>query len=105
VVKQDIAADTVMESGAAVKFTVSSNAKAQAAPQAAVKTFHFEVPQGGSAKQFSFMLADTFGNREIWRGPLEPGSKHDIALPDRVGPTARIRIFVDGILMEERPLQ
>ena len=105
VVKQDLAPDAVLEPGATAKFTISSNAKAAPAASASGKQFHFEVPQGGSAKQFSFVLVDSFGTRELWRGELEPGSKHDIPLPDKIGTSPRMRVFVDGILMEEKPLQ
>jgi len=69
------------------------------------KKFHFEVPQGGAEKDYSFVLVDAFGAREIWKGKLEPGSKHDFSLPGNASPSgARVRIFVNGILTEERPI-
>ena len=108
VTKQDVPPDTVLSAALTVHFTVSANAQGNAPAKAQTPekagTFHFEVPQSPSAKQFAFFLVDSFGNREIWRAQLEPGSKHDIPLPEQVGSSPKIRIFVDGILMEERAL-
>ena len=99
--------DTVLSTGFAIHFTIvggGSTAAGYPTPSR-INRFHFEVPQGQSAKEFTFILLDSFGNREIWKGKLAPGSKHDIPLPDTVGPSPRMRILVDGILTEERTLQ
>lgn len=112
VTQQEIAPDSPLVPRQTVKLTVSAGSGASApgapgippAPDSG-RAFRFDVPQGESAKQYSFILMDSFGSREIWKGSLEPGSKHDLVLPKTTGPDARIRIFVNGILAEERKLQ
>lgn len=108
VIQQELAPDSPLVPRQTIVLTVSagsvSGAPGTAAPDKDARTFRFDVPQGDSAKQFSFILVDSFGSREIWKGELEPGSKHDLVLPKTTGPSARIRIFVNGILSEERPL-
>ena len=104
--QQDIQADSVLQPGSTVKISFSSN-KSGAVPakqgqNAKSACFHFEVPQSDSPRKFAFVLVDSFGSREIWRGELQPGSKNDLPLPPKVGVPARVRIFVDGILTEER---
>lgn len=108
ITQQEIAPDSPLVPKQSVKLTVSagSTSGAPGIPSpGAGRAFRFDVPQGESAKQYSFILMDSFGSREIWKGNLEPGSKHDLVLPKTTGPDARIRIFVNGILTEERKLQ
>ena len=42
------------------------------------------------------------GEREVFNGLRSPGSKIDLAIPD--AGNSRARIFVNGILVEERDL-
>ena len=107
IAQQDRPADAVVTPHGTVKLTVSTNPSGAVAPGQSgnAATFHFEVPQGEASKQYSFVLVDSFGSREVLKGSLQPGSKHDIALPTKMGSSPRVRIFVDGILTEERPLQ
>lgn len=107
VAQQSVPADAPLSGGQEIQFTVSAGGGggAPAVHSAAGRTFRFEVPQGESAREFSFMLVDSFGSREIWRGELEPGTKHEIPLTGRIGPNARIRIYVSGVMAEERSLQ
>jgi hypothetical protein len=95
----------VLSTGFTVRFVVLG--EGESAPETPRKAtrFRFEVPQGQSAKEFTFVLVDGFGSREVWKGELEPGTKHAIPLPETVGASPRVRIFVDGILTEERTLQ
>lgn len=100
--------DSVLQPNTKIKFTVSSNKSGSISPATQTQKnplFYFEVPQGESAKLYSFVLIDSFGSREVWRGNLQPGTKHQFPLPARIGQNARIRIFVNGILTEERNTQ
>ncbi len=104
VLQQNLPADSPVSAETTVRFVVASR-KSGAAAGAQKARFHFEVPQGESGKQYSFVLLDSSSPREIWRGNPEPGSKLDIPIPAKTNPNARIRIFVNGILTEERSLQ
>jgi len=64
---------------------------------------YYEVPQGANDRDIRVSVIDETGEREIFRQSQAPGSKVDI----RVQPKghARARIFVNGVMVEERPLQ
>lgn len=107
VLNQEIAPDLPLDKSKSIKFVISSvraAAAGAAGEQATLPKFYYEVPQGEEAKQYLFVLVDSFGAREIWRGKLQPGIKHTIPLSTKTSPNARIRIFVNGILTEERSI-
>jgi beta-lactam-binding protein with PASTA domain len=64
---------------------------------------YYEVPQGASDRDIRVSVIDETGEREVFRQSQAPGSKVDI----RVQPKgrARARIFVNGVMVEERSLQ
>lgn len=106
VLQQEIAPDTPLQKGQTIKFTISSKTSSPSQTTATPsRKFYYEVPQGESAKQYIFVLVDASGSREIFRGYLEPGSKKNIPLPPTTTSSARVRIFVNGILTEERNVQ
>jgi beta-lactam-binding protein with PASTA domain len=73
------------------------------APAAVTRTFTYEVPQGGGDRQVRIMLLDESGEQEVFNGLKAPGSK--LTLPVAPQGRARVRIFMNGILVEERELQ
>ena len=93
--------DTVVSAGAKVALTVSSRAGASASE----KEFrvHYEVSQSGSQRHIRVVALGKSGDREIFNGLRDPGSKIDLSVP--YGGAEKIRIFVNGILVEERPVK
>lgn len=69
------------------------------------RQIRFEVPQSASTHDYRFLaLAPNF-EQEIFNRPLDPGTKHDIAVPDNVPENAKVQIYSDGFLIEVRILQ
>ncbi len=95
--------DTALQPDTKVAFTISGRAGKSDASQAAAKTFHYELAQGGSESMVRIVVVDKYGERELFNGVRKPGSKIDLPLQE--AGTARVRIFVNGILVEERDIQ
>jgi len=103
ILTQDPAPDTTLQPESSVTFTISSRpAKKGEAAQAAAKTFHYELAQGGSESLVRIVVIDKYGERELFNGLRKPGSKIDLPLAQ--SGSARVKIFVNGILVEERDL-
>ena len=102
VIDQSPIPDTVVSAGSPVTLTVS--ARSAAAGQSD-KEFHirYEVSQSGSQRHIRIVAVGKKGDREIFNGLREPGSEIDLMLP--YGGTDRVRIFVNGILVEEREVK
>ena len=92
--------DTVLNAGARVSFVISG--RVGKTPAAAAKTFRYELAQGGSDSLVRIVVVDKYGERELFNGLRKPGSK--IELPLQEGGDARAKIFLNGILVEERDL-
>jgi hypothetical protein len=73
-----------------------------ASPSAATKTFRSELSQGGSDSQVRIVIVDKYGERELFNGLRSPGSK--IEVPVQAAGGARVKIFLNGILVEEQDL-
>jgi serine/threonine-protein kinase len=96
------APDAQIKPDTKIAFTISGRqGKTDAAP-AATKTFHYELAQGGSESLVRIVVVDKYGERELFNGLRKPGSKID--LPLQQAGSARVKIFVNGILVEERDL-
>lgn len=102
VLQQSVLPDDAVQAGTSVKLVISRKTGEGAGPG---PKFHFEIPQGDSAKEFSFVVVDGPVTKEIWKGSPEPGSKLDLPLPPKLSPAARVRISVNGVLTEERQAQ
>ncbi|MDE2511725.1 MAG: PASTA domain-containing protein [Elusimicrobia bacterium] len=100
VLTQDPAPDAALSPDGSVSVTVSGHKGA--APSAATKTFHYELAQGGSDSQVRIVLVDKYGERELFNGLRKPGSK--IEVPVQTAGGARVKIYLNGILVEERDL-
>ena len=72
-------------------------------PAGAGKIFYYEVPQGDANRQIRFTLIDETGEHEIFKGERTPGSKLEIP----INPTgnARVRVFINNILVEQREVK
>lgn len=93
--------DTVLSEGAKVSFVISGR-KGPNAAAVAEKMFRYELSQGGSESLVRIVVVDKYGEREVFNGLRKPGSKVEIPLQETGG--ARVKIFLNGILVEERDL-
>jgi len=100
VLSQEPPPDSVVRADQRVRLTVSARSpQAHAMP---LRHLHYEVSQGNQESLVRIMLLDASGEREVFNGLRAPGSKIDMDLPQ--GSSTRVRIYVNGILVEERPL-
>ena len=100
VLHQEPAPDAdISESRQAVVY-VSGEGSMQAAIS---KMFYYEVPQGGGDRAMRLVLQDDAGENEIFKGSRAPGSKLEI--PVNPKGNARVRVFINGILVEEREVK
>ena len=102
ILTQTPAPDAALQADAPVAFTISGRVGKTEAAQAAAKTFHYELAQGGSESLVRIVVVDKYGQRELFNGLRKPGSKID--LPLQQPGSARAKIYVNGILVEERDL-
>jgi serine/threonine-protein kinase len=103
ILSQDPAPDTVVTAKSKMKLVVSGRADSGSGQPVTTKSLHYEVSQGSSDSQVRIVIVDPYGEREIFNEMRAPGSKIDLAIPE-TGKAARARIFVNGILIEEREL-
>ena len=100
VLTQTPAADTVLSDSVKVSLLVSG--RKGAAPAAEAKTFKYELPQSGSESQVRIVGVDKYGERELFNGLRKPGTKIEVPIQETGG--ARVKIYLNGILVEERDL-
>ena len=100
VMTQNPAPDAALTPDAAVSVVVSG--RKGAAPTAASKTFRYELSQGGADSQVRIVLADKNGERELFNGLRKAGSK--IEVPVAAAGGARVKIYLNGILVSEQDL-
>lgn len=100
VLTQTPAADTMLSPDAKVHLLVSG--RKGAAPTVAAKTFKYELPQSGSESQVRIVVIDKYGERELFNGVRKPGTKIEVPLQETGG--AHVKIYMNGILVEERDL-
>lgn len=102
VLTQSPAPDTVLQAGAKISVVVSGKKGRPGEEGPAAKTFHYELPVGGAESLVRIVVADKYGERELFNGLRKPGSKIDLPIQETGG--ARVKIFLNGILVEERDL-
>jgi beta-lactam-binding protein with PASTA domain len=100
VLTQTLAPDAALSPDASIGVTVSGHKGA--ATTSASKTFHYELSQGGSDSQVRIVMTDKYGERELFNGLRKSGSKIDVPVQTAGG--ARVKIYLNGILVEERDL-
>lgn len=99
VIRQDIPPDTEITRGQKVVVWVAdySDDKTETG-----KRFYYEIPQGSGDRLVKLTMVDDNGEKEIFNGTKSPGTKIDI--PINPEGKAKIRIFINNILVEERDL-
>ncbi|MFA6093384.1 MAG: PASTA domain-containing protein [Elusimicrobiota bacterium] len=98
VLEQQPAADAVLQENARITLTISGRAGGREA--ASSGGFVYKVPQGSSESLVRIVCVDQHGERELFNGLRAPGSRVELALPS--GGRSRVKIFLNGILVEER---
>lgn len=101
ILAQDPAADAVVDDETKVKLTISAR-PTDAKDKASMTELQYQVPQGSADALVRILLTDTHGERELFNGLRAPGTKIDLSVPQ--AGRARVRIFLNGILVEERDL-
>ncbi len=102
ILDQAPAPDTVVSADSRITLTVSSRKGSSAGAEKEFRV-HYEVSQSGSQRHIRVVALAKGGDREIFNGLRDPGSKIDLSVP--YGGAEKIRIFVNGILVEERPVK
>ena len=102
VLSQTPAPDTVLTGKEKLSVVVSGKKGKTGEGAVATKTFHYELPVGGGESLVRIVLADKYGERELFNGLRRAGSKIDLPIQETGG--ARVKIFLNGILVEERDL-
>jgi len=100
VLMQSPTADSPIRLGDALTLVVNQSSGAATEQGSLV---HYEVPQGSSDRDVRIVVIDETGEREVYRKAQAPGSKIDIHVQPKGH--ARARIFVNGVMAEEQPLQ
>lgn len=99
VLMQNPVPDAVLAADAPISVTVSGR---KSAVQTVAQTFRYELAQGGSDSQVRIVVVDKYGERELFNGLRKPGSKIEVPVQSLDG--ARVKIYLNGILVEERDL-
>ncbi|MFA6584532.1 MAG: PASTA domain-containing protein [Elusimicrobiaceae bacterium] len=102
VIGQEPAPDTLVQNGQSVNLTVSSKSGAAKPETANTHHIRYGIAAGGEQKKIKISLTDAGGEREVFNGFRMPGSEIDLTVP-RNGP-AMVRIFVNGILVDQREM-
>jgi len=101
ILAQEPAPDAVLTPSQKIKLTISGRSKTSATGPS--KSIRYEVSQGSADSTVRIVVVDQYGERELFNGVRPPGSKIDLQVPD-TGVGARMKIFLNGILVEERDL-
>ena len=101
IIAQDPPPDTTISPDTRVIITISGRKDAGDAA-GKVHHIHYEMSQGSSQSRLRIVIIDKSGEREIFNGLRAPGSKIDLTAP--YGGPAKVRIFVNGILVDEREM-
>ena len=102
ILSQEPAPDASLSAISEVSVVISGKVGKLGEAGPAVTNFHYELPQGGSESLVRIVVSDKYGERELFNGLRRPGSKVDLPLQETGG--AHVRIFLNGILVDERDM-
>ncbi|HVC08815.1 MAG TPA: PASTA domain-containing protein [Elusimicrobiota bacterium] len=96
--------DTVLQSGATVSFVISG--RLGSAPLSrGMRMFSYRIPKGGAAESLlRVVVQDKYGEREVFNGLRRAGQRVAVPIEEPAGVTVHVKIFLNGILVEERDL-
>jgi len=101
IIEQKPDPDAVVSADSRINLTVSSR-KGTSGDEREFRV-HYEVSQSGAQRHIRVVALGKQGEREIFNGLRDPGSKIDLSIP--YAGADKVRIFVNGILVEERPVK
>ena len=101
ILAQDPAHDAVVDEETKVKITISARPW-DSKEKASMTSLQYQVQQGSQDSLERILLTDQHGERELFNGLRAPGTKIDLAVPQ--AGRARAKIYLNGILVEERDL-
>lgn len=93
--------DTVVSQSSQIKITVS--ARGSDSSHNDDFQIKYQVSQSGSQRHIRIVAVSKTAERELFNGLRDPGSKVEISIP--YGLADKVRIFVNGILVEERQIK
>ncbi len=102
ILSQEPAPDASLVAKAQVSVVISGREVKPGENGLAATHFHYELPPGGSESLVRIAVSDKYGERELFNGLRRPGAKIDIPVQESGG--AHVRIFLNGILVDERDL-
>ena len=102
VLSQEPAPDAPLAAKAQVSVVISGREGKPGENGPAATHFHYELPPGGSESLVRIAVSDKYGEHELFNGLRRPGAKIDIPVQESGG--AHVRIFLNGILVDERDL-
>ncbi|MFH1259178.1 MAG: PASTA domain-containing protein [Elusimicrobiota bacterium] len=100
IVSQTPAPNTTVDRNTKIIVTVAGSTLS---PETKVKDFYYEVSQGSVEKEIKIILSDKNGERTVYQSLAAPGSKLNLKLA--YTSPAKMKIFVNAILMEEKELE
>jgi serine/threonine-protein kinase len=100
VIRQTPAPDSTVSEKTAIHFVVARSSSAQSQDVVMVR---YQVPEGSDRVTVRVVLRDDGGEREVYSSSQGGGSV--VEVPVSPQGASRARIFVNGVLVEERPLQ
>ena len=100
VLEQKPQADEEIKAGATLELKISSNKEVLGEK---LHRIHYELPQGKNDNRVRIVLIDNLGEKEILNEFKQAGSKIDLNIP--YGGEAKVRIYVDGILVRQKELK
>ncbi|MDE2313343.1 MAG: PASTA domain-containing protein [Elusimicrobia bacterium] len=96
--------DTVLQGGATVSFVVSAHVGG-APLSRGMRLFSYRIPKGGAAESLlRVVVEDKYGEREVFNGLRRSGQRVAIPIEEPAGASVHVKIFLNGILVEERDL-
>ncbi len=102
VLSQNPEPDSVLAPGTTVSILVSGKLSSAEIQSSQVRTYHYEIPQMGTEVLVRIVMLDKYGEHELFSGMRPGGSKID--LPLDAAPGSRLKIFLNGILVQEKSL-
>ncbi|MBK8576273.1 MAG: PASTA domain-containing protein [Elusimicrobia bacterium] len=100
VIRQFPSADSAVTEKTPVAFVVSLSSSTESKVGATVR---YQLPPGSDSAKVRVVIRDDGGEQEVYSAVQSPGSVVEVPVSPQ-GP-ARARIFVNGVLVEERPIK
>ncbi|HOW28913.1 MAG TPA: PASTA domain-containing protein [Elusimicrobiota bacterium] len=100
IIRQEPLPDTLVTEETVLRFVVSRSTYTSKGES---KVIRYQVPEGSGRVQVRISVRDMGGERDVFQGYQEAGSVVDV--PIRVRGASRSRIFVNSVLIEERPIE